>query len=83
MTIIFYCVFLLTLVVGGLATVQQRRLKKYSHLPPGPPPSPFFGNRLSKLFPWRTLYSLSIKYGPIVTVWNGRKPSVVCSSVQT
>ncbi|KAK9379750.1 cytochrome protein [Kockiozyma suomiensis] len=50
-------------------------------MPPGPIPLPFIGNKLiiphSK--PWVTFREWSFKYGPIFTIWIGRRPTVVIS----
>ncbi|KAI8939181.1 hypothetical protein NX059_005013 [Plenodomus lindquistii] len=50
-------------------------------MPPGPTPLPFVGNRfdLPKSKPWIQFQKWSKTYGPIFTVWIGRKPTVVIS----
>lgn len=50
-------------------------------MPPGPTPLPFVGNKLQlpKSQPWIQFEKWSKVYGPIFTVWIGRKPTVVLS----
>lgn len=50
-------------------------------MPPGPRPLPFVGNKLQlpKSQPWIQFQNWSKVYGPIFTVWIGRKPTVVIS----
>lgn len=50
-------------------------------MPPGPTPIPFLGNKhqLSKSKPWIQLQEWSKIYGPIFTIWIGRKPTIVIS----
>ncbi|KAF2660297.1 cytochrome P450 [Lophiostoma macrostomum CBS 122681] len=50
-------------------------------MPPGPTPLPFVGNKLQlpKSQPWIQFEQWSKKYGPIFTIWIGRKPTVVLS----
>jgi cytochrome P450 len=51
------------------------------HMPPGPTPLPFLGNKLQlpKSKPWIRFQEWSKTYGPIFTIWIGRKPTVVIS----
>lgn len=50
-------------------------------MPPGPTPLPFIGNKLqlptSK--PWMQFQEWSKTYGPIFTIWIGRKPTIILS----
>jgi len=50
-------------------------------MPPGPTPLPFLGNKLQlpKSKPWIEFQRWSKIYGPIFTIWIGRKPTVVIS----
>lgn len=54
------------------------------HLPPGPTPLPFVGNKLSipRRQPWLQFEEWSKKYGPIFTLWIGRKPTLIISDPQ-
>lgn len=53
----------------------------WKRMPPGPTPLPFVGNKLQlpKSKPWLQFQKWSKTYGPIFTVWIGRKPTVVIS----
>jgi cytochrome P450 len=50
-------------------------------MPPGPTPLPFVGNKFSlpKSQPWVQFQKWSKVYGPIFTIWIGRKPTIVLS----
>jgi cytochrome P450 len=50
-------------------------------MPPGPTPLPFIGNKLQlpKSKPWIQFQQWSKIYGPIFTIWIGRKPTIVIS----
>lgn len=50
-------------------------------MPPGPTPLPFVGNKLDlpKTKPWIQFEKWSRIYGPIFTIWIGRKPTIVIS----
>lgn len=56
----------------------------YLRLPPGPTPLPFLGNNLSipKSKPWIQFQQWSRQYGPIFTLWIGRKPTLIISDPQ-
>ncbi|KAL6657923.1 hypothetical protein ACP70R_005703 [Stipagrostis hirtigluma subsp. patula] len=66
-----------------LAAVLRRRGRSMinSNLPPGPSPWPVIGN-LTLLGPLthRSLAELSMRYGPLMSVWIGSVPVVVASS---
>ncbi|KAI5806620.1 cytochrome P450 [Peziza echinospora] len=49
------------------------------HRPPGPIPIPILGNKweLPLRKPWYKLKQWTDKYGSIVTVWTGRRPTIV------
>ena len=53
-------------------------------MPPGPLPIPFLGNAsiLPKSSAWITFQQWSDKYGPMFTIWQGRRPTVVISDPQ-
>jgi cytochrome P450 len=53
----------------------------WMRMPPGPTPIPFLGNRLQlpKSKPWIQFQEWSKMYGPIFTIWIGRKPTIVIS----
>ena len=50
-------------------------------MPPGPLPLPFIGNKLAipKSAPWIQFEKWSRIYGPVFTLWIGRRPTVVIS----
>lgn len=50
-------------------------------MPPGPTPLPFIGNKLQlpKSKPWIQFQEWSKTYGPIYTIWIGRRPTVIIS----
>ncbi|EED18801.1 cytochrome P450, putative [Talaromyces stipitatus ATCC 10500] len=50
-------------------------------MPPGPRPLPFVGNRISipKKSPWIQFEKWSQIYGPIYTLWMGRRPTIIIS----
>lgn len=52
---------------------------KWSRLPPGPTPIPFIGNKLPAVKPWIQFQEWSRIYGPIFTIWLGRRPTLVIS----
>ncbi|XP_015670696.1 cytochrome P450 2C4-like [Protobothrops mucrosquamatus] len=58
--------------------------KKKGQLPPGPTPWPILGNIFQRdVLPLYKYYEkLSVKYGPIFTVWNGSKPMVALCSYE-
>lgn len=53
----------------------------WKRMPPGPPPIPFIGNKrdVPTRYPWIKFQEWSKKYGPIYTVWFGRRPTVIIS----
>lgn len=50
-------------------------------MPRGPTPLPFFGNKflIPKSSPWIKFQEWSQKYGPIFTLWIGRRPTIIIS----
>jgi cytochrome P450 len=55
---------------------------KWYRMPPGPLPLPFVGNTLPSSRPWIQFQEWSKIYGPIFTVWVGRRPTLVISDPQ-
>ncbi|KAL4912532.1 cytochrome P450 [Aspergillus aurantiobrunneus] len=53
----------------------------WKRLPPGPPPLPLLGNKLQlpSSHPWIKFQQWSRIYGPIYTIWLGRRPTIVLS----
>ncbi|KAJ5724419.1 Cytochrome P450 [Penicillium malachiteum] len=53
-------------------------------LPPGPTPLPFLGNKyiIPKSSPWIQFEKWSHAYGPIFTLWIGRRPTIIISDPQ-
>ena len=53
----------------------------WKRMPPGPPPLPFIGNKreVPMQYPWIKFQEWSKKYGPIFTIWFGRRPTVIIS----
>lgn len=52
---------------------------KWLRMPPGPTPLPFIGNKLPNSKPWIQFQEWSKIYGPIFTIWVGRRPMLVIS----
>ena len=53
----------------------------FYRMPTGPTPLPFIGNKfdIPKKHPWIQFQEWSKKYGPIYTLWLGRRPTVIVS----
>ena len=53
----------------------------YLRLPPGPRPLPFIGNLrlIPKKHPWIQFQAWAKEYGPIYTIWLGRRPTIIVS----
>ena len=53
----------------------------WRRMPPGPQPLPFIGNKRSvpAQYPWIKFQEWSKQYGPIFTLWFGRRPTVIIS----
>ncbi|KAK5129958.1 hypothetical protein LTR08_002675 [Meristemomyces frigidus] len=66
------------------AVVLAHDLLQWLRLPPGPTPLPFIGNQLDipKSRPWVQFEQWSKQYGPIFTLWIGRKPTLIISDPQ-
>ena len=71
----------LSLLVAIPALTLLRDVWVWLKMPPGPTPLPFLGNKLQlpKSQPWLQFEKWSKIYGPIFTIWIGRKPTVVIS----
>ncbi|TPX12326.1 uncharacterized protein E0L32_006973 [Thyridium curvatum] len=71
----------LSLLVVAPAVILLRDVYVWWRMPPGPTPLPFLGNKfqLPKSQPWLQFERWSRVYGPIFTVWIGRRPTVVIS----
>ncbi|KAJ9628839.1 hypothetical protein H2203_002742 [Taxawa tesnikishii (nom. ined.)] len=56
-------------------------VQQWMRMPPGPTPLPFVGNKylIPKSKPWIQFKKWSDEYGPIFTLWIGRKPTVIIS----
>lgn len=53
----------------------------WKRMPPGPPPIPFLGNKrqVPSRHPWIKFQEWSQTYGPMFTIWFGRRPTVIIS----
>ncbi|KAF2276288.1 cytochrome P450 [Westerdykella ornata] len=71
----------LSLLLAIPAFTLIRDVWVWLRMPPGPTPLPFIGNKLQlpKSQPWLQFQEWSRVYGPIFTIWIGRKPTVVLS----
>ncbi|KAH8888461.1 cytochrome P450 [Thozetella sp. PMI_491] len=71
----------LSVFLAGPVIVLLVDFVKWLRMPPGPTPLPFLGNKfqLPKRQPWIQFQEWSRIYGPIFTIWIGRKPTVVIS----
>ncbi|MCJ1311157.1 hypothetical protein MMC25_004827 [Agyrium rufum] len=65
----------------GILYVLITDFATYIRMPPGPIPLPFVGNKYSlpPTKPWIKFQEWSKQYGPIFTVWIGRRPTLVIS----
>lgn len=63
------------------AVILAHDVLLWLRLPPGPTPLPFIGNKLDipQSKPWIQFAEWSKKYGPIYTLWIGRKPTLIIS----
>lgn len=71
----------LSFVVALPAVTLLYDFVTWLRMPPGPTPLPFVGNKfqLSRSQPWVQFQQWSRKYGPIYTIWIGRRPTVILS----
>lgn len=73
---------LLTAVILGTLSYKLFVPKaEHSRLPPGPARSLLRGTPIPTLYPWRFFHDLSKQYGPVVTIWRGNQPLLVCNDV--
>lgn len=78
----FYVWFSLLVSIPA-ATILYDFLQ-WLRMPPGPTPLPFIGNKLQlpKSKQWVQFKEWSKKYGPIYTIWIGRRPTIIISDPQ-
>ncbi|KAK1361031.1 Cytochrome P450 superfamily protein [Heracleum sosnowskyi] len=77
----FILVFLLVAVVIHFFRTILTTRGRHNQLPPGPPGLPLVGHlHMLGKFPPRTLYKLSQKYGPIMSLRLGSVPTIIVSS---
>jgi len=71
----------LSIVIAIPLATFLRDVWVWLRMPPGPTPLPFLGNKLQlpKSKPWIQFQEWSKKYGPIFTVWIGRRPTIIIS----
>lgn len=72
----------LPITLLGLVTITLLHdIILWRRMPPGPPPIPFLGNKniIPKSSPWIQFEAWSRQYGPIFTLWIGRRPTVMIS----
>ncbi|KAF2099887.1 cytochrome P450 [Rhizodiscina lignyota] len=71
-------------IVVPLFLILIQDIIKWSRLPPGPLPIPFIGNKfqIPQSKPWVQFEKWSKQYGPIFTLWFGRKPTLVIADPQ-
>jgi cytochrome P450 len=69
------------LVIATILVLLIQDLLRWRRMPRGPIPLPFIGNKLSlpKSRPWIQFQEWSKTYGPIFTIWIGRRPTLVIS----
>src|ERR1700761_9309408 len=74
--------FSIFVVIPGIILVHD--VLQWMRLPPGPTPLPFVGNKfdIPKSQPWIQFQEWSKKYGPIFTLWIGRRPTLIISDPQ-
>lgn len=72
---------LAVLALLGALAVLIHDVILWKRMPPGPQPLPFVGNKLDlpKQSPWLKFQEWSRVYGPIFTIWIGRRPTIVIS----
>ncbi|ORY90731.1 cytochrome P450 [Leucosporidium creatinivorum] len=67
------------LVVIALSLAFALRPRRDTrNLPPGPPPG-FSGNKIPSHM-WLYFHELGKQYGPVVTVWLGNQPFIICTT---
>ncbi|PVH96737.1 cytochrome P450 [Periconia macrospinosa] len=72
---------LLSLFIALPLLTLLHDINTWRRMPPGPQPLPFLGNKLQlpTSSPWLQFQKWSKVYGPIMTIWIGRKPTIVIS----
>ncbi|XP_078159411.1 cytochrome P450 71A26-like [Carex rostrata] len=75
------CIFLLSIFILCFSVKRRNFSKRPEKLPPSPPKLPFIGNihQLSSRL-HQSLYSLSLKYGPLMLLHFGEVPCLIVSS---
>ncbi|EME86500.1 uncharacterized protein MYCFIDRAFT_43177 [Pseudocercospora fijiensis CIRAD86] len=75
---------LLTIVVVIPTFILLHDVLTWLRLPPGPTPLPFLGNKfqIPSSKPWIQFEQWSRIYGPVFTLWIGRKPTLIISDPQ-
>ena len=70
-----------SLIIVIPAVILAHDFLQYLRLPSGPTPLPFIGNKfdLPASQPWLKFEQWSKKYGPIFTLWIGRRPTLIIS----
>ncbi|XP_074587143.1 trimethyltridecatetraene synthase-like [Curcuma longa] len=77
-----WAITLAIVLAATVALLRRRRGRSVPNLPPGPRPWPIIGNlNLIGSLPHRSIYDLSKKYGPLMSLRFGSFPVVVGSSV--
>lgn len=73
-----------SVLIAAAISIIIHDIYLWSRLPPGPLPLPFIGNKfdIPKSKPWLQFEQWSKKYGPIFTIWIGRKPTLIISDPQ-
>jgi len=79
--IFIYWTALAGLFLLGVLGVVIHDVILWKRMPPGPQPLPFIGNKFDvpNKYPWIQFQEWSRKYGPIYTLWFGRRPTVIIS----
>lgn len=69
------------ILILGLLAVVVHDVILWKRMPPGPQPIPFLGNKsiIPQKHPWIQFQDWSKKYGPIYTLWLGRRPTIIIS----
>ena len=69
------------IVIVPLLAVLVHDYRQWKSLPPGPRPLPFIGNKrdVPAKYPWIKFQEWSRIYGPIYTIWLGRRPTIIIS----